>query len=171
LRPPRTAENEVDRWLDMLRFRLLGAVGPNILGVNMRVWVILMLSGTLGLLGCGSTSSNTGGSGGNGGSAGAGGGEGGSGGEAGMAGEGGAGGEGGEGGAGGGSAAQDFCALYDTTCGYGGADRYADEGACLDAYENSGQSACYEMHLGFAIDMDDPATHCPHATGIGQCTS
>jgi hypothetical protein len=136
----------------------------------MRILTILMLTGTLGLLGCGSTTSNTGGSGGNGGSAGAGG----SGGEAGMGGEGGSGGGagmGGEGGAGGSSAAQVFCDSYETTCGYGSADRYADEEACLDAYENSGQSACYETHLGFAIDMNDPGTHCPHATGIGECTS
>lgn len=134
----------------------------------MRILTILMLSGTLGLLGCDSSSGNTGGSGGNGGSAGSGG----SGGAAGMGGSGGSGGGagiGGEGGAGGTSAAQDFCVLYGDTCGYGVAQRYADEGACLDAYENSGQSACYETHLGFAIDMNDTNTHCPHATGIGLC--
>jgi hypothetical protein len=136
----------------------------------MRILIILMLSGTLGVLGCDSSSSSNGtggtggsaGSGGSGGSAGTGGsgGSGGSGGEAGM---------GGEGGAGGTSAAQDFCVLYGDTCGYGTAQRYADEEACLDAYENSGQSACYETHLGFAIDMNDTNTHCPHATGIGNC--
>jgi hypothetical protein len=108
----------------------------------MRILIILMLSGTLGVLGCATdeTSDN-----------------------------GGDGGSGGEGGAGGGASAEaiDFCGRYDTTCGFGETDRYADEAACLDAYDNSGQSTCYETHLGLA--GSDAGTHCPHATGIGEC--
>ena len=134
----------------------------------MRILIILMLSGTLGILGCDSDT-GSGGSGGSGGTAGSGG-SAGSGGAGGMGG--GAGGAGGEGGMGGGGGASDeaiaFCAGYETTCTFGGVDRYADEAACLDAYDNSGQSACYETHLGLA-ETGDADTHCPHATGIGLC--
>jgi hypothetical protein len=126
----------------------------------MRILVILMLSATLAILGC---DSSTGGSAGSGGSAG-GGGSGGSGGAAGMGG-----GDGGAGGNGGPSAkAIAFCASYATTCMFGGAERYPDEAACLDAYDTSGQSGCYETHLTNAKTMG-AATHCPHATGIGLC--
>lgn len=130
----------------------------------MRILVILVLSGALGVLGCDSDE-GSGGSGGSGGTAG-------SGGSAGSGGAGGAGGAAGEGGVGGGGGASAeaiaFCARYETTCTFGGVDRYADEAACLDAYDNSGQSACYETHLGLAETMD-PADHCPHATGIDLC--
>jgi hypothetical protein len=124
----------------------------------MRILVILMLSGTLGIVGCNDETTN-GGTGGSGGSAGSGG----SGGEAGM------GGEGGGGGSGASAEAMAFCAQYETTCTFGGVDRYADEADCLDAYDNSGQSDCYDTHLGLAQTMD-PDTHCPHATGIGECS-
>ena len=131
----------------------------------MRIFVILMLSGTLGVLGCSSSSDGSAGSGGSAGSAG-------SGGSAGAGGEGGTGGGGGEaGGGGGGSASAEaiaFCDRYETTCTFGGADRYPDEAACLVAYDTSGQSACYETHLSNA-EGGDAATHCPHATGIGLC--
>lgn len=133
----------------------------------MRVLVILALSGALGILGCGDSDENgTGGSGGMGGTGGSAG-MGGSGGSAGMGGSGGEAGMGGSGGAS--AAAMAFCQEYDTVCTFGGQDRYADEAACLTAYDTSGQSACYETHLGFAVDMNDTTTHCPHATGIGLC--
>jgi hypothetical protein len=122
----------------------------------MLILVIPMLSGTLRILGCDSDDGGAAGSGGAGGTAGAGG----------SAGAGGAGGMGGEGGAGGSPAAA-FCDRYETICTFGGEDRYTDEAACLDAYENSGQSACYETHLELA--ESDATTHCPHATGIGEC--
>jgi len=109
----------------------------------MRILVILILSGTLGILGCDSSSSGSAGSGGSGGSA-------------------------GSGGSGASAAAIAFCDRYETTCTFGGANRYADEAACLDAYDTSGQSACYETHLANA-EAGDAATHCPHATGIGLC--
>jgi len=117
----------------------------------MRILVILMLSGTLAVLGCDSSSGGSGGDGGAGG------------------GLGGGGGDGGAGGGGGASAeAIAFCGRYETTCMFGGADRYTDEAACVDAYDNDGQSACYETHLTNA-ENGDAATHCPHATGIGLC--
>jgi hypothetical protein len=85
---------------------------------------------------------------------------------------GGLGGGGGGGGAGGGSGASAkaiaFCASYATTCMFGGADRYADEAECHNAYDTSGHSDCYELHLMNA-ENGNAATHCPHATGIDQC--
>jgi hypothetical protein len=107
----------------------------------MRVLVILALGGALGSFGCGSSDGGTGGS-------------------AGM---------GGSGGMGASAAAIAFCQEYDNVCTFGGQDRHADEAACLTAYDDSGQAACYETHLGYAVDMNAAATHCPHATGIGLC--
>jgi len=135
----------------------------------MRILMILVLSGTLGILGCDSTSDGTGGSVGSGGSGGTGGSGGGTAGSGGGDGTGGGGGEAGGGGGGGASAkAMAFCDRYETTCGFGEAERYADEAACLDAYDNSEQSDCYETHLANA-EGGDAATHCPHATGIRLC--
>jgi hypothetical protein len=73
-------------------------------------------------------------------------------------------------GGGGGASAEaiDFCTRYETTCGFGIADRYTDEADCLDAYDNDGQSVCYGMHLTNAED-GNAATHCLHATGIDEC--
>ena len=110
--------------------------------VDMRILVILMLSGTLGVLGCDSSSSGSAGSGGSGGSA-------------------------GSGGSGASAAAIAFCNDYETICTFGGDDRWADEAACLTAFDTSGESACYTTHLGLAAG--DAETHCPHATGIGEC--
>lgn len=136
----------------------------------MRIFVVLMLSGALGVLGCGTDDGGSGADGG--------GGDGGAGGEAGMGGDGGAGGEAGMSGAGGGGGmggaggaspeAVTFCRDYQTICTFGGVDRYADEAACLTAFDTSGQSACYTTHLGLAAT--NATTHCPHATGIGECT-
>lgn len=77
----------------------------------------------------------------------------------------------GEGGTGGMSGAAAFCAQYDQVCGFGGADRYADSDACVTAYDgyDSERQGCVETHLGFAEDMSDPTTHCPHATGQAPC--
>jgi len=118
----------------------------------MRILVILILSGTLGILGCDSSSSGSAGSGGDGGSAGSGGGLGGG---------------GGAGGSGASAEAIAFCNDYETICTFGGDDRWADEAACLTAFDTSGESACYTTHLGLAAG--DAETHCPHATGIGEC--
>ena len=65
--------------------------------------------------------------------------------------------------------AQAFCAQYETTCGFGGADRFADMDACISGYDSFAPSrqACVEQHLGFATD--DPTTHCPHAAGAPPC--
>ncbi|MGE0327765.1 MAG: hypothetical protein AB7K71_18735 [Polyangiaceae bacterium] len=67
------------------------------------------------------------------------------------------------------SAAEAFCAEYETTCTFGGTDRYADNAACISAYEgyDAGRQACVEMHLNLA--SNDATTHCPHATGQAPC--
>jgi hypothetical protein len=57
----------------MIDLGLSGAVGPGNGRVDMRILVILMLSGALGILGCDSSSTGSAGSGGDGGSAGSGG--------------------------------------------------------------------------------------------------
>ncbi len=121
----------------------------------MRILMILVLSGTLGILGCDSESS----------------GDGGSGGSAGMGGSGGEAGMGGEGGMGGMTGAAAFCGLYSEVCGFGSADRYESQQACVAAYDgyDADRQACVETHLGFAQSMMDPATHCPHATGQAPC--
>ena len=139
----------------------------------MRILVTLALCGSLAVVGCSDNNdNNTGGSGGSGGSGATGGsggtaGMGGSGGTAGMGGSGGTAGQGGTGGA---SAAKAFCEDYDSICGFGG-EGYADQGACESAYESfSGpKQDCVELHLGFADDMMDTVTHCPHANGGGPC--
>jgi len=138
----------------------LGAVGPGNGRMDMRILVILMLSGTLGILGCDSTSTGSAGSGGDGGSAG-------SGGEGGAAGGGGLDGGGGAGGIGASAAAIAFCNDYESVCTFGGVGRWEDEAACLNGFDTSGQSACYTTHLGLA--GSDRGTHCPHAAGIDEC--
>lgn len=68
-------------------------------------------------------------------------------------------------------AAVDFCALYETRCGFDDqtATRYDDSAACITAYENysPGRVSCVETHLGLA--SGDPTLHCPHATGMAPC--
>jgi hypothetical protein len=68
----------------------------------------------------------------------------------------------------GGSSAAAFCADYDTTCGFGNADRFADEADCLAYFEgaSAGCQGYMTQHLGFA--SADPAVHCPHACGTGS---
>jgi hypothetical protein len=128
----------------------------------MRILIVLMLSGTLGLIGCGSSSSNSGGSGGNGGSAG-------SGGTAGMGGEGGTAGMGGEGGTGGAvDPAAAFCTDYGDVCGFDSGG-HANQDDCETAFSgyDADRQACVVMHLGFAAS--DTTTHCPHAAGAAPC--
>ncbi|MCA9627635.1 MAG: hypothetical protein KC766_08220 [Myxococcales bacterium] len=69
------------------------------------------------------------------------------------------------------NAAEAFCAKYETVCTYGGADRYADETACISAYEgyDSMRQGCVEKHLQNAVDESNPTLHCPHATGQAPC--
>ncbi|MGB5283558.1 MAG: hypothetical protein WCB63_09755 [Polyangiales bacterium] len=124
----------------------------------MRILMILVLSGTLGVLGCHTESGGAGGAAGSGGSAGMGG----AGGGAGMA---------GEGGMGGISGAAAFCGTYGEVCSFGGVDRYESQEACVAAYDgyDAVRQECVETHLGFAQTMMDTATHCPHATGQAPC--
>ncbi len=129
----------------------------------MRILVILMLSGTLGLLGCDSDggSGGSGGTAGSGGSAGAGG-SGGSGGEAGM---------GGQGGSGGGiDPAVAFCTQYGEICTFTGTG-HQSQNECETAYNgyDTARQECVTTHLGLAESTTDTATHCPHATGEAPC--
>jgi len=128
----------------------------------MRLIVILALSGTLGLLGCGSDNNGGGGSGGSGGT----GGTGGTGGVGGTAGTGGAGGTGGT------DAAAAFCDDFEAICTYGG-DNYENRADCLDFYntEDAARVACVELHLGYAADATgaDRVLHCGHASGLPPC--
>ena len=128
----------------VIDFRPLGAVGPGNGRVYMRILVILMLSGTLGIVGCDSESG-------------------------GAAGSGGAGGGGGMGGAGGATdPAAQFCDDYNAICGFdsGGHSSQMECEAAYNGYDSDRQ-ACVEMHVGFA--EGDPTTHCPHATGEAPC--
>ncbi len=73
---------------------------------------------------------------------------------------------------GGGSNASAFCDEYETLCGFGTTQHWADQAACETGYQtNTSQQACYEMHLGYigAVPMMD-SVHCKHAAGQeGQC--
>ncbi len=136
----------------------------------MRVFVILVLSGTLGILGCSSSD----GDGGSGGSAGTGGsaGSGGAAGSGGVGGEGGLGG-GGEGGGGGTVSSTQFCDDFEATCSYGG-DTFFNRDACLSSFEAwpSSRQECVIMHLGFAeaaAPGDERDAHCGHASGQPPC--
>ena len=59
-------------------------------------------------------------------------------------------------------------------CGFG-ADRYADEGACEDAYNgyDSSRQDCVVEHLQNADNSvpgsADENEHCGHATGLAPC--
>ncbi len=121
----------------------------------MRMLVILVLSGTLGLLGCGSSDDGSGGSGGSGGN-------------------GGTAGTGGAGGTGGTDAAAAFCDGFEATCNYVDYE-FENRADCLDFYntEDAARVACVEQHLGFAMDAEtgspDRALHCGHASGLAPC--
>jgi len=125
----------------------------------MRVIAILLLSGTLGLLGC---SDNDDGSAGSGGTAGTGGGSGGT------------AGTGGTGGTGGTDAAAAFCDGFEATCNYIDYE-FEDRTDCLSFYtsEDASRVACVEQHLGFAMDADSGTAerdlHCGHASGLPPC--
>lgn len=151
----------------------------------MRIFLILILSGALGFLGCGNGNDGSDGSGGSGGSGGGGsggsggsggGGSGGSGGSGGggTGGSGGAGGSGGTGGTGGTDAAAVFCDGFEATCNYVDYD-FEDRADCLDFYntEDAGRVTCVEQHLGFAMEAEpdsaDRDLHCGHASGRPPC--
>jgi hypothetical protein len=64
-----------------------------------------------------------------------------------------------------GSACEAYCNCMGQNC----SDRFADETACLNACATytEQQVSCRTYHCGAAAQ--DPALHCPHALGIGQC--
>ena len=141
----------------------------------MRVLVILVLSGTLGVLGCDSSSGGSGGTAGAGGTAGSAGagGEAGGGGEGGDGGAGGEAGGGGEGGGGGTVSAAQFCDGFEDTCSYGDPN-YSDREACLSSYEAypASRQGCVIEHLGNAAGApagDVRDAHCGHASGLPPC--
>jgi hypothetical protein len=115
-----------------------------------------VLSGTLGLLGCGSSDDGSGGS-------------------AGSGGSGGTGGSGGAGGTGGTDAAAAFCDGFEATCNY--IDyQFENRADCIDFYntEDAARVTCVEQHLGFAMDAEpdsaDRDLHCGHASGLPPCS-
>jgi hypothetical protein len=124
----------------------------------MRMIVILVLSGTLGLLGCGSDDDGGAGSGGSGG----------------TGGTGGTAGTGGTGGTGGTDAAAAFCDGFEATCNYVDYE-HENRADCLDFYntEDAARVTCVEQHLGFAMDAEpgsaDRDLHCGHASGLSPC--
>ncbi len=69
------------------------------------------------------------------------------------------------------AAAIAFCSQYETVCGFG-TGGFASAIACQDVYDNNFSAArqsCVETHLGYAESMQDPETHCPHASGLAPC--
>lgn len=146
----------------MLAFHQPVQWAPAKVRVGMRIFVIMVLSGTLGLLGCSSSD----GDGGSGGSAGTGG-------DAGGGGVGGLGGAGGEGGAGGTVSSTQFCDDFEATCSYGDGT-FFNRDACLSSYEAwpTSRQECVVMHLGFAeaaAPGDERDAHCRHAAGQPPC--
>jgi hypothetical protein len=148
------------------------------------------LTCSVGMIGCGSDdddggsggsgggTSGTGGTAGSGGSSGSGGtaGSSGSGGTAGSSGSGGtagasgSAGSAGNAGAGGGSGADAFCASYDTKCGFGTADHFADLATCKTEFESKltgTRRSCIVQHLGLADSKT--SDHCKHAAGAAPC--
>ncbi|MEZ4375607.1 MAG: hypothetical protein R3B07_32655 [Polyangiaceae bacterium] len=68
------------------------------------------------------------------------------------------------------SAAEAFCAKYETECGYGGTDDWADQAACIAGYEASTKQSCLEEHLQNAINTPaQKELHCTHAAGQPPC--
>ena len=69
--------------------------------------------------------------------------------------------------------AAEFCDRYETTCMFGGNERYADESACETAYDgySAAKQECVRTHLTNAMGMmpTDVMVHCPHATGLTIC--
>ena len=64
-----------------------------------------------------------------------------------------------------------YCDGYETACGFGGADRYQNQGVCEGAFDSFDETRqrCVEEHLGFAA-AGDPGTHCLHAAGQPDAT-
>jgi hypothetical protein len=91
-----------------------------------------------------------------------------------------AGGGGSSGSSGTGAAATEFCADYQTQCGFGAAMRYTNSSDCTTKYAawTSTRQTCIETHLGFVIEKMGTADyesyktmHCPHANGLGPCAA
>lgn len=68
------------------------------------------------------------------------------------------------------SRAQTFCDRYQTDCGYGTAQHYADEASCLSSFDgfDGATKDCVEGELD-AFENDANQQHCRDATGAGAC--
>lgn len=68
------------------------------------------------------------------------------------------------------SRAQAFCSRYETDCGYGTAQHYADEATCLSDFDgfDAATMDCVEGELD-AFENDANQQHCRDATGSGSC--
>jgi hypothetical protein len=66
--------------------------------------------------------------------------------------------------------AAEFCMRYEAVCMFGGANRYTSTADCMMKYNMAAAAvkSCRAGHLCVAGKMA-PATHCPHAAGIGAC--
>ena len=69
------------------------------------------------------------------------------------------------------AAAATFCAQYQTTCGFGGTNRFADLSACVSMYGAfvANRQRCATEHLCNAGQAGQATLHCPHATGQSPC--
>lgn len=71
--------------------------------------------------------------------------------------------------------AEAFCTQWGEVCEFGSDPGYADQEACVAAYNGytADQQTCVVQHLGYAAGADNPddvATHCEHAAASGgQC--
>ena len=67
--------------------------------------------------------------------------------------------------------AEDFCTLYLDTCtGANAAAGYTARASCEQMFGAvTTQAHCRSYHLCNAAGTGGPATHCPHATGMGLC--
>jgi hypothetical protein len=71
--------------------------------------------------------------------------------------------------------AEAFCTQYGEVCEFGGDPGYADQEACVAAFNGytENQQACVIQHLGYAAEAGNPGdveTHCEHAAASGgQC--
>ncbi len=107
----------------------------------MRILIILMLSGTLGVLGCDSSSSDNG-----------------------------TGASGGSGGGTDAAAAfcTDYGTIC--SFGGAGHQSQQECEDAYNGYDDT-RKGCVETHLGLAESSTDTATHCPHATGASPCAA
>jgi hypothetical protein len=69
-------------------------------------------------------------------------------------------------------AVADFCARYETVCGFTGTDRYTSAADCIAKYTDAAaEPECRAYHLCNAATMAGAARamHCEHATGASIC--